>query len=333
MDFFACLALRRAESLDVFWWQQVVVEMRGIGIADQLIGRQPAPVVQMNTGDPVVDDIDAGNGLVQFDPDADFSHQLFQAIDQCACPAHGEMDTMGTFQEVNQAVYAGGIERIAADQQRLDRKRLAKIIAVEATTDHLPDRAPGAKAKQVRNLAQHESKAVKRCIRQHLEADLVDVPGIVQQSPIAFHIGWIDAPDLIECLVQGSAIVEPGAVPELEPIPQVQRYQLHVVLHPLPEQFEQLGKQERCRDDGRTGIVTVALSFEDLRPTTQARTSIDQRDLITLGTGTQGGGNATETTTNDSQLRHGTRIGSSLDASCFEATTISSAIVSGSCSA
>ena len=200
---------------------------------------------------------------------------------------------------MDQTVDAGGVERIAADQQGLYRKRTAQLRTAQEAGHHLPYRLVRAQAEQAWNLTEHGPQPVERLGGQLGEADIEDALGMAQQGQVTLDIPGLDAADFSQRLFKRTTVIEPAAVTECEAVPGRQRHQPDMIGELLVEQHEQFFEKERCGDDRRAGVMPETLAFEHTGAAADVIATIDQSDFITFGTQAQRRGNATEPGTDD----------------------------------
>ena len=233
-----------------------------------------------------------------------FGHQARQRIHQRAGAAHGEVHAVRALEKMDQTVDAGGIERVATHQQRLDRESLADLVVLHATRNHLPYRPIGAQAKQLGHLPEHEEEAVEWRVREFGEAHVVDLARLLEQCEIAVGIRRVDAGDLGQGLLDATAVVEVVSVVEVEPVPELQRYDPDVVGDVFAKQREQLLEQERRGQHRGPGVVPEPVLFEHLRAPPEPHAAVDQRDFMALRPRPQRGGDAAETSADHHDVAH-----------------------------
>ena len=122
------------------------------------------------------------------------------------------MHTVGALEVMNQAVDASGVERVAAYQQWLNRKRLPQFGVLQMPADELPHGVLAAQTKQCRNLLQHRAETVERHGRQLQEADVENLLGLRKKAAVTVAIIRLYARDFSQCFVERAAVVELGVV-------------------------------------------------------------------------------------------------------------------------
>src|SRR5262249_42578587 len=145
------------------------------------------------------------------------------------------------FEIVDEAVYARGIERAAADKQRLNGEGLAQLRAFEIFRDEVPNAAMAAERGEARDLPDHRQWIMEWAIREFREACVEQLLGMLEHTQITVAIARLDAPHLAERFFKRAPIIEGGAVLiEVKAIPRGKRLQRKVILAALAEECEQL---------------------------------------------------------------------------------------------
>src|SRR5205823_13957403 len=128
---------------------------------------------------------------------------------------------------------------------------------------HPPDASPGAQANHVRGGAEHRADGVERLVTQLDEADIEDPLGVLEKFQISVAIFGAELADLLQRLLDRSAIVEEGAVGELHAIPGVQIDKLHVVFAFLAEELEELVEEKLRGDHGWPHVPGKSVALRD----------------------------------------------------------------------
>ena len=111
----------------VFGLDHGLVQMRRVGIGDDHIGLHRSAVLQGDAGRHARLNVDAAHRCVQLHRDALPLHQTAERAGNGPRSTHCKVHAVGTLQIMDEAVDAGGVKGIAADQQRLNRKRLPQL--------------------------------------------------------------------------------------------------------------------------------------------------------------------------------------------------------------
>ena len=101
--------------------------MGRIAIGYNDIGCHCSSVIKGHALSDTILDIDGRYRGPQLDFDELSLHELAKGFGYRSSPTHGEMNTMCTFEKVDQAINAGRVEWIAAEKQRLNRKCLPQL--------------------------------------------------------------------------------------------------------------------------------------------------------------------------------------------------------------
>ena len=209
--------------------------MSCIGIGHYEIGRNDAAAGQFHSRGRTPLDADALHSRVQSHGDTMALHQRAQRSGDGAGAAHREEHAVSALEVVDEPVNAGGVEGVAADQQRLDREGLAQLVVLQVGFHQTPDGAIATQPDQARDQPKHRPEFVERLGRQLGEADVEDAFGVRQQPQVAVPVVRRDAPDFSQRIVQRAAIVEVIAIGKTEAVPRRQRNQLNVIGQSLAE--------------------------------------------------------------------------------------------------
>ena len=95
------------------------VKVRGICIGNDQIRVKEASILHHDAFNNALFNRQRLHGLPELQVDALPQHQIAQRLRNGSRPAHGEMHAMGSFQIMDQAINAGGVERVPTNQQRL----------------------------------------------------------------------------------------------------------------------------------------------------------------------------------------------------------------------
>ena len=137
------------------------VQVGGVGVADHQVCRDRAPIDQFDRGGRPGFDANAAHGAAKPNFDAAALQQRAQRAGDGPGAAHREKHTVRALQIMNQPVNAGGVERVAADQQRLDRESLAQLVVLQEFFDQTPNGAVAAQADQAGDHPQHGAQTVE----------------------------------------------------------------------------------------------------------------------------------------------------------------------------
>ena len=110
---------------------QVAIEMGRIRVRDHDIGLHDGAVGKHDPAGDTLLDTNTLDRRAQAQGDSLPLHQAAQRLGDGPGAAHGEVHPMRPLEEMDQTIDAGGIERIAAHEEGLDRKCPAELIAYE----------------------------------------------------------------------------------------------------------------------------------------------------------------------------------------------------------
>ena len=129
--------------------------MHRVDVGNNEISRTALTIFQHNSAGAAVSYVYSTHGLFQLNPNADFTHQSLQAVDKRAGPTHREVNPPASLEEMNEVVDTRCVERIAADEHRLNRECLAQTIILQVLADQLPHAPVRAQAYECRQLPEH----------------------------------------------------------------------------------------------------------------------------------------------------------------------------------
>ena len=260
----------------------MIGEQIAIGVDDVAIRRH-----RIEGPGPAVGGGDAGNGRPlgadRLDPVAHHHgaakvlEQLDHAFDQCAGATARKPHAPLLFERVDQRIDRARLERIAADQQRVEAERLAQLRVLDVAADHRIDRAERLVAHQLRRRLHHRAKVEERLVAKFFIAFAEDVLAILEEALVTGDVLRVLGLDLREQRVVVVRIIEDIAVFPHQPVERRDRHQLDIVRQLAPAQRPQLLEARWIGDDGRPGIEDEALVFENIRPPAGLVALFDQR--------------------------------------------------------
>src|SRR5690606_17922793 len=158
------------------------------------------------------------------------------------------------FELVDQRVDAARGQRVAANQQRVERQRLAQLVIADEAGNRLIDRPPGAVLDQHRGGPDHRGEVQERHRAQLDVAFLVDRRSVFEERVVAGDVGRIEPGDLAAQLDLVVRIIEAGPVWPAEAEERRDRHQLDVLGHVVAGQRPQSATAIWFGDDRRTGV-------------------------------------------------------------------------------
>ena len=217
--------------------------------------------------------------------------------------AHGEMDAPLALEEADEGVDRRGLERVAADEQRMEAEDLPELVALDVLGDHP---VHGAVALQLHHLGHdlgHVPQLGERHVRELLEAHLKDVAAHVVEPLVAFDVARREPAHLLDHVVGVAGVVEHVAVVEADSIKRRDRPQVDIVRHLLAAQLPELLEQKRRGDHGGSAVELVAVHLVDVGAPARLVSLLEDGDLIPASTKSHGGGESAEPAPDDDGMR------------------------------
>ena len=131
----------------------------------------------------------------------------------------------------------------------------------------------------------------------------VAVLGVGEETLIASDIARAEARHLGDHLRLVTAVIEPAAIVEADPIERIHQAQVDIIGHALAAQRPEFFKQEGRGNDGGTGIEDEAVAAVHVGTATGRVQFLEHRDLITARGETDGRRQAAEATADDQSDR------------------------------
>src|SRR5690606_1261675 len=178
---------------------------------------------------------------------------------------------------VDQRVDAARGQRVAADQQRMERQRLAQLVVAHEARNRVVDRSPGAVLDQRRGCLDHRGEVQERHGAELDVAFLVDRRRVFEERVVAGDVSRIEPGNLAAQLDLVVRIVEAGPVGPAEAVERRDRHQLDVLGHVVPGQRPQLPQAIGVGDHGRTGVEGETFTLPVVRPPAGLVARLDQR--------------------------------------------------------
>ena len=207
------------------------------------------------------------------------------------------------FQEGDQAVHRGRGERVAADQQRVEREHHAQLGVAEMLGDQAVHAAIALQLDHIRSDLQHVGEVVERHVAKLFKADPEDVFRRFHEAIIGRHIFGADLRDLPQHVFLVVGIIEVRAVVEADAIERVHRLQDDIVRQLLAAELPQLLEQIRRGDDGRAGVESETILAINVAAATRCIELFQHRDAIALRPQTNCCGETTETRADHDGMR------------------------------
>ena len=128
-------------------------------------------------------------------PSAKIQEKPRQSVDESMGAAPGEPHAAVPLQSVDQGVDRGRGEGAAADQQRMERERLAEVVVAYIPGDLAVDAAPGLEPDQLGRRGQHVGELEERYVAEPLVPLGVDGFRELQESTVTCYINPADPDD------------------------------------------------------------------------------------------------------------------------------------------
>ena len=200
-------------------------------------------------------------------------------------------------------IHRGHMERVTADEQRMERQRKAQALVLHAAGGMGIDRLVGAQQGKGRQDLDQISQLVHRPTAKVFEAEPIATLAVGQKLVIASQITGRQArhfgPHRLGRLAGGKG----AAIFPADFIKRVQCPQIDIAIKIAPTGGPKLTQALRHGDDGRPQIKAVAALGNRTAPPAGHVQPVDHRYLIALGPKAHGGRKATQPGTNDNSTR------------------------------
>ena len=210
---------------------------------------------------------------------AEILEQLDHALDQRPRAAAREPDPPLLLERVDQRIDRARLERVAADQQRVEAERLAQLRVRDVAADHRIDAAERLVAHQLRRGLHHRAEVEERLVAELLVPFAEDVLGVVQEPLVTVDVLRILRRNLREQRLVVVRIIEDIAVLPHQPVERRDGHQLDIVRQLAPAERPQFLETRRVGDDRRPGVEGEALVLEDIGAAAGLVALLDQRRL------------------------------------------------------
>jgi hypothetical protein len=191
---------------------------------------------------------------------------------------------------MNHGVDGRGLERIAADEKRMEGEDFTKALRFDVARGHLPYRAVGAESDQIRGHAQHVGKGGEGVIGQFDEGFLKNGMGFTDKAAIALEVVWEVLADLFFHLRLIAGVFEGLAVVPSDPIERFAGHDFDVIGGFFSCQPEKFIEEERSGEDGGTGVVGESLVTKNGSAATGLFEGLEESDVVATGLKSNGGG-------------------------------------------
>jgi hypothetical protein len=218
---------------------------------------------------------------------------LQEAPHQRAGAPHGKPHAPLLLELVDQGVDGGGLERIAAHEQRVEREHLPQSLVADEAVHVGHHGAIGAKAHEIRDDLQHVGELAERLVDQR-HAGPEDALDVLDEARVSVEIRRVEPCDLAPHLGGVPVVVEHRAVLEPHVVVRVEADEVHIVGGALARERKDLVEQPRRRDDRRARVERVAVALEHIGAPAGLVELLNDVDLVPLCTKPNGGAQPAE---------------------------------------
>ena len=271
-----------------------LIEISDVGIGDDDVGAKRFARAQPDSRRRSVFDEKFVHGRVK----AKLSTQIFQefdeGLDKGARASHGKVNAPFALQIVNHGVDGGGLERIAADEKRMEGEDFTKALRFDVARGHLPDRAVGAESDQIRGHAQHVGKGGEGVIGQFDEGFLKNGVSFTDKAAIAFEVVGKVLANLGLHFLLVAGVFEGLAVVPSDPIERFAGHDFDVIGSFFARESKQLIEEERGSQDSGAGVVGESFVTKNGGAATRLFEGFEESDIVATGLESNGGGEASK---------------------------------------
>ena len=192
--------------------EQRLVGVHHVGVRRDGVEVGAPAVLGADAGDAAVGRLDALDAAADLDRAAEVLEQSDHALDQGAGAAAREPHAPLLLERVDQRIDAAGLERVAADEQRVEAKRLPQLLVVDVARDDRIDRAEGLVLHEAGRRLEHRLEVEERLVAELEIALAEDTLAIFQKLAVALDIARRLLGDLREQRLVVVRIVEHRAI-------------------------------------------------------------------------------------------------------------------------
>ena len=257
--------------------QQVAIGVHDVAVRGDGIGLHRPAALRGDAGHPVAQRLDRGDGIAEAQRAAQPLEMRDQPRDQPVGAAAREPHTAVALQFVDQRVDGAGRHRIAADQQSVERQRLAQFLVFHELRHDRIDRPPRLVFRQRGRRLHHRREVEEGDMAELFIAFAVHALGIFEEAVVAGDVGGIELADLTLQRRFIVRVIEVRAVGPIEAVEGRHRLQRDVARHVGPGQRPQFLQAGRIGDDGRAGVEGEAVLFPIIGPAARPVARFDDR--------------------------------------------------------
>ncbi len=192
--------------------------------------RPSQPVFRADAGDAIAAGQYLRHRRVELDLATEVTKEPDQPLDQGAGTTFREMHSPTLLEGVDQRVDGRGVERVAADEQRVEAERLAQVLVLHEPRDHAVHAAIALQPDQLGRGLDHAGKVEERHAAELDVTFLEHLLRVHEEAPIAVDVSRAFGADLRRGLVRIVAVVEGVAVFPTESVERSDGDKLHIIL-------------------------------------------------------------------------------------------------------
>ena len=234
--------------------QEVSIGVHDVGVGGHDLGVEARAVFEDHAGGSAARRRDRVHRRRQADRAAEALQQPHQAADERTGAALREPNAPAPLQRVDQGVDGRGLERIAADQQRMERESLAEMLVLDEARHERIDVAVAFELHQRRRYLDHRAEIEERHGPEPDIALLQHGLREGQEPPVTRDVARRHGRDLTVELRLVVGVVEGEAIFPAEAIKGVDLHQRDIVGHAPTRRGPDLLEAGRVRDDRRAAI-------------------------------------------------------------------------------
>ena len=233
--------------------------------------------------------------------DAQFGEQPLVGVDDGAGAAVGIVNAPLTLEVVDQHIKRRGIERIAADEQRVERETAAQKFIFDEFGHVAVDAAIALQADQIRRDLEHVRHMQEGFVDER-HARLEDLFGGFDEAGIAFFVGRVPLVDLAEDEFVIAVVVETATVVIEDAVEGINGHELEVVFALAACQFPDFVEEPGGGDHRRATVEGEAVHFVGVGASSQLVALFEYGYFVTSGGHARGDTQSTKPRTNDNNV-------------------------------
>ena len=165
-----------------------LIEVRDVGIGDDHLSAQGFSRAESDSSRRPVFDEKFVHGRVEANFAAKILKKFDQGLDQGSGSTHSEVNSPFALQIVDHGVDGGGLERIAADEKRMEGEDFTKALRFDVARGHLPYRAIRTESDEVWSDSKHVGEGGEGLIGKFDESFLEDSVSFSDKAAVALEV-------------------------------------------------------------------------------------------------------------------------------------------------